>query len=266
MPEKLDLNFVLVPGGKFLMGSVHSRDQVAANDEMPQHALEVSDFYVMRYPVTNEQYYQFMQAAGQRAPLFWKDGHYPADKADHPVVGVSFLDAVAFCRWAREMSGLSVRIPSEPEWEKAARGADGRVYPWGDKWETGRANTVEAKTGGTTPVGQFSPQGDSIYGVACMAGNVQQWTSSLYGNYPYNSADGREKFVYDLDSPSLFPEFHETGGTMRLDSDEAGSGKTIIRGGSYREHYNHARAAYRSWAPPMHRSEDTGFRCCYEPE
>lgn len=248
-----------------MMGSRLSCDSKATDDEMPYHELDVTDFYIMRFPVTNAQYQQFVEATGHRAPLFWTEGKYPADQADHPVVGVSFHDAVAFCRWTRELTGLPIRLPSEAEWEKSARGVEGLVYPWGNQWEVGRANTYELKLDKTTPVGQFSPGGDSPYGVAEMAGNVQQWTSSLFDRYPYDPEDGREKYVYDLDSPDLLPEFHETGGTMIVTSGEAATGKTVIRGGSYRETLLISRCAYRSWAPPMHRSDDTGFRCCYEP-
>ncbi len=264
MLEKPDLQFVLIPEGEFIIGSSHASDKGATDDEMPQHELSVTDFYIMRYPVTNAQYYQFMQATGHRPPLVWGEGIFPAEKADHPVVGVSFLDAVAFCRWARDLTGLAIRLPSEPEWEKAARGTDGRLFPWGNQWEDGRANTAKSKLGITSPVGQFSPAGDSPYGVAEMAGNVQQWTSSLYGTYPYDPSDGREELVNNLNSPALFPRFSETGATMVVSSMEAGSGKTVIRGGSWQEGRFKSRCAYRGWAAPMHRSDDTGFRCCYE--
>ncbi|MCX6030917.1 MAG: SUMF1/EgtB/PvdO family nonheme iron enzyme [Chloroflexi bacterium] len=160
----------------------------------------------MRYPVTNSQYQLFLAATGHRPPLFWKDGQYPAAAADHPVVGVSFHDAVAFCRWAREIMGLPLRLPTEVEWEKAARGTDGRLYPWGDAWNPALCNNREGKAKGTTPVTQFSPAGDSVYGVADLAGNVQEWCSSLFGPYPYDPADGREVLVYDMAPGSLLPQ------------------------------------------------------------
>ena len=264
MPEKLDLQFVCIPGGEFLMGSSRSRDSKADPDEMPQHPLDCTEFFIMRYPVTNREYNAYLQATKSRPPLFWPQGQYPAEKAEHPVVGVSFLDAVAFCRWAREVTGLPVRLPSEAEWEKTARGTDGRRFPWGEVWEVGCCNSSEAKLGGTTPVNLFSPAGDSPYGVAEMGGNVQEWTSSLYGLYPYDPADGREVYVYDLESPSLFPRFHESGSTSIVHSLEASLGKTCLRGGSWREDWLKSRCAYRGWAAPLHRSDDTGFRCCYE--
>lgn len=265
MPRNLDLQFVHIPGGEFIIGSSHARDPKSSDDEKPQHLLSVSEYHIMRNPVTNEQFLGFVQETGQRAPLFWKDGEFPKDQGNHPVVGVSFLDAIAFCRWAREATGLPVRLPSEPEWEKASRGTDGRLYPWGDKWEEGRSNSYEAGIGRTSPVDLFSPEGDSPFGVSGMAGNVQQWTASLFGGYPYDPTDGREVYVYDIDSPALLPKFHESGGTMNVSSREAATGKTVIRGGSWREDRLSSRCAYRSWAAPMHRSDDTGFRCCYEP-
>lgn len=260
----LDLNFVHIPAGEFIIGSKRSSDPEAPEDEMPQHILEVSDYYIMRFPVTNAQYRQFMEATGYRPPLFWADGKFPAAQADHPVVGVSFLDAAAFCLWAAQVTGLPVRLPTEPEWEKAARGADGRVYPWGNRWEPGRCNSREAERGGTSPVGEYSPQGDSPYGIAEMAGNVQEWVSSLYRPYPYDPSDGREDLVYRLDSLSALPRFHESGGTSMVNSQEAAFDKAMLRGGSWREGRFQSRCAYRSWAAPMHRSDDTGFRCCYE--
>lgn len=261
---KLNLDFIKIPTGEFLMGSKLSTDPQASSDEMPQHRLEVSDYYIMRYPVTNAQYREFILATGHRAPLFWPGGVYPAEKAQHPVVGVSLLDAAAFCLWAAKVTGLPVRLPTETEWEKAARGVDGRVYPWGNRWESGCCNSGEEKLGGTTPVGQFSPQGDSPFGVAEMGGNVQEWILSLYRPYPYDPRDGREALLNQLDSLATLPRFHETGGTSLPSSLEAALDKSMIRGGSWREDRFRSRCAYRSWAAPMHRSDDTGFRCCYE--
>jgi formylglycine-generating enzyme required for sulfatase activity len=263
---ELQLNFVKIPASDFTMGSKRSLDIEAHDDELPAHVLHVSDYFIMKYPVTNAQYYQFMQATGYRAPLFWKDGAYPTEKANHPVVGVALQDALAFCAWAGQVTGLPVRLPTEPEWEKAARGPQIRVFPWGDEWKNGLCNIREEKINGTTPVDQFSPQGDSPYGIADMGGNVQEWCSSLFGSYPYDPADGREEYVYILEESDLMPKIWGTGTTSLIESAEASTGKAVIRGGSWRESKFQARCAYRGWAAPMHRSEDTGFRCCYEPK
>jgi formylglycine-generating enzyme required for sulfatase activity len=265
MSVDLSLDFVLIPAGEFVIGSDPLRDRQAQVDERPCHRLSVSDYYLMRCPVTNEQYARFLDATGTRPPLHWPEPGRLAQLARHPVIGVSLLDAAAFCRWASEVTGLPVRLPTEPEWEKAARGSDGRVYPWGNAWDASRCNTGDGRPQSTVPVGSFSPQGDSPYGVADMAGNVQQWCSSLFGPYPYDPADGREALVNTLDEASLLPSLHETGCVSNPQQAEAFLGKPAIRGGSWRQTRQESRCAYRSWGPPMHRSDDTGFRCCYEP-
>ncbi len=267
MPENtaLKIEFILIPAGPMIMGSDVNRDHSAQTDEYPSHELEVTEFYIARYPVTNAQYQKFVEESGQRAPLFWKDNQVPAGKEDHPVVGVSLNDALAFCAWARQKTGLPVRLPTEAEWEKAARGPQANIYPWGNQWETGRCNSREAKLDSTTPVDQFSPAGDSPYGVADLAGNVQEWLSSIFGPYPYDPADGREALVNVEGEVSRFPQIYETGGTSIPESMEAALGKATLRGGSYRLKKSESRCAYRSWAAPMHRSDDTGFRVCYEP-
>lgn len=263
--SNIQLEFVRIPASTFTMGSSRSRDSQAHADEMPAQLLNVTDYFIMRFPVTNTQYAQFLRETGHRAPLFWKDGAFPEEKADHPVVGVSYYDAIAFCAWAGQVMGLPIRLPTEPEWEKAARGPEPRLYAWGDEWRKSACNVSEEKLNDTSAVGQFSPQGDSPYGVADMGGNIQEWCSSLFGPYPYDPTDGREAHVYDLHNRDLLPKLIETGCTSIPESDEASLGKSVIRGGSFRETKFQARCAYRSWAAPMHRSDDTGFRCCYEP-
>ena len=260
------LEFVPIPGGEFIIGSDMKKDRQMHSDEKPLHRLNGTAYFLMRYPVTNEQYRWFCEATGHRPPLFgWPDGKFPQETADHPVVGGSYNDAVEFCCWAGELTGLALRLPSEPEWEKVARGTQGQIFPWGDTWEPGRCNCLDEKLGGTTPVGKFSPQGDSPYGVADMGGNVQEWCSSLFGPYPYDPEDGREILVYNTNA-KLMPGLHDTGCIANAQAPEAFQDKSVVRGGSWREEGKvKSRCAYRGWAAPMHRSDDTGFRCCYEP-
>lgn len=260
----IDLDFVLIPGGEFIIGSRSQEDGEAGADEKPQHRLDVSDFYIMRYPVTNTQYARFVEAAHYRAPLFWPKSGFPQDLADHPVVGVNLLDAAAFCKWASIETGRTLRLPTEPEWEKAARGMDGRIFPWGNRWDAGLCNSSEARLGGTSRVGAYSPQGDSPFGVGEMGGNVQEWVLSLYRPYPYDPEDGREVLLSEFDQLSALPRSHEMGATSIPSSLEAALDKSMLRGGSWREGRFRSRCAYRSWAAPMHRSDDTGFRCCFE--
>ena len=157
----LDRRMVEIPAGEFLMGDKNRKVFVDA-------------FWIGRYPVTNAQYKRFVDATGHKPPRHWQGNTYPADRATHPVVYVTWDDAVAYAKWAGK------RLPTEEEWEKAARGTDGRMYPWGNYWEEGRCNTSEAGIGNTTPVGHYSPGGDSPYGCADMAGNVWEWTASAW--------------------------------------------------------------------------------------
>jgi formylglycine-generating enzyme required for sulfatase activity len=152
-------NWVTAPAGEFLYGDNKEKRTLPA-------------FQIARYPVTNEQYAEFVEATGQAAPSHWPGGQMPPELADHPVVNVSWNEAQAFCRWA------NARLPTEEEWEKAARGTDGRSYPWGDEAPDVTRCNFNKMVGTTTPVGKFSPRGDSPYGCADMAGNVWEWTAS----------------------------------------------------------------------------------------
>jgi len=149
---------VRVPAGKFLYGD-------------DKREVDLPEFWIDKAPVTNTEYARFVAETGQEPPKPWKGKTPPGKIADHPVTDVSWHHATAYAEWA------GGRLPTEEEWEKAARGTDGREYPWGE-WTKGRCNSKEAGTGGTTPVGQYSPQGDSPYGCVDMAGNVWEWTTS----------------------------------------------------------------------------------------
>jgi len=146
-----------VPAGKFLYGD-------------DKKEVELPEFWIDRAPVTNAEYARFVAETGHKPPEYWKGKAPPMKIANHPVVNVSWDDAVAYA------GGVGGRLPSEEEWEKAARGTDGREYPWGE-WAEGRCNSKEAGTGGTTPVGQYSPQGDSPY--ACIRHFYAKWSLRL---------------------------------------------------------------------------------------
>ena len=212
-----------VPAGEFLMGS---NDQ--EGDEKPQHTVNLPDFYIAKTPVTNAEYKRFVDAKNHRVPSHWENGQIPKGKEQHPVVRVDWRDAIAFCQWA------GVQLPSEAHWEKAARSTDGRLYPWGNEQPTSKlCNFYDSKIGDTTPVGNY-PDGASPYGCLDMAGNVWEWTSSLYEAYPYDPNDGRE-------------------------NPEAG-GRRTLRGGAFVLNDYGVRCAYRFHLGPDLRDFRCGFR------
>jgi formylglycine-generating enzyme required for sulfatase activity len=228
LPAEPLLGFVEVPAGPFSMGSDENQDRGATNDEFPQHTIDLPAYYIARYPVTHAQYRAFVQASGHKPPTAdpgyaesegpyeWPEGHPPPRLLNHPVVLVTWYDAIEYCEWLTEQlrawkstpeplasllreEGWQVRLPSEAEWEKAARGADGRIYPWGQEADPNRANYSGTGIGATSAVGCF-PGGASPYGALDMGGNVWEWTRSLWGSdwdepdfkYPYDPGDGRE--------------------------------------------------------------------------
>jgi serine/threonine-protein kinase len=159
---------IFIPAGEFLMGKEPKTEYLRA-------------YCIAKTPITNVRYRDFVQAGGKR-PGHWENGEIPAGKEHHPVAWVSWDDAMDYCRWLSEVTKKTYRLPTEKEWEKAARGTKGLKYPWGNKWQNGLCNTSEAGIGDTTSVDRYSPQGDSPYGCVDMAGNVWEWTSSWYGS------------------------------------------------------------------------------------
>jgi serine/threonine-protein kinase len=224
--NRINFDWATIPAGDFLMGSTGA-DKMAWDDEKPQFSVHLPEYRIGLTPVTNRQYQQFVEATGHRVPDHWKDGRIPSGKADHPVVGITWHDAQAFCTWAE------VRLPTEAEWEKAARGTDGRIWPWGNNAPTDEHCNFNRSVSDTTPVGNYQP-GASPYGVLDMAGNVWEWTSTLYKGYPYKSDDGRE--------------------------DPKASGTRVLRGGAFYNDENFVRCAFRYNIDPTFRYYGVGFR------
>ena len=242
----LGLPAVWVSPGPFLMGSDKARDREAFGDEQPEHEVTLPGYWIGRYPVTVAQFRAFVEDSGYR-PL----GGSVSLKGpeDRPVVNVTWHDALAYCRWLGEKTGLPVMLPSEAEWEKAARGTYGRRYPWGhEPPDENRCNFGNSHRG-TTPVARYSPQGDSPYGCADMAGNVWEWTRSLWGGgfsgpdfeYPYEPGDGRE----DLEASNHI--------------------RRVLRGGSFDDLQWNVRCAARRSNLPLSRDFNFGFRCVVAP-
>ena len=173
---------ILIPAGEFIMGSPEGEGDA---NEHPQHPVFLNAFYIDKYEVTNALYKQFMSATGHIAPLFWDDEEY--NHPNQPVVRVTWHDAVAYAEWAGK------RLPTEAEWEKAARGTDGRIYPWGNEWDSSKCNSGVSGDGYeyTAPVGSF-PAGASPYGVMDMAGNVWEWCADWYDKDYYSSQSSQQ--------------------------------------------------------------------------
>lgn len=234
------MELVAIPAGVFLMGSNKTKDPHALDREVPQHRVYLSEYFIGKYPLTNKQYSVFLQATEHRPPSHWITGILPKDKEDHPVVRIMWEDAVAFCGWLNQKSSRIFRLPTEAEWEKAARGLDDRRYPWGNDWNSANLNSHEHGPGGTTPVDYYSPSGDSPYSVADMCGNVWEWCADWFNEMEYQRRAAAD--VKDPQGPNL--------GQFR-----------VQRGGSCWENpVGSARCAFRDHYSPFNSEDYTGFR------
>jgi formylglycine-generating enzyme required for sulfatase activity len=209
-----------VPGGQFTMGNP-SGDVL----ERPPHNVVVRPFHLDLYEVTREQYARFVKETGRAPPSNWLNGQYPSGTGQRPVTGVTWYDAVAYATWAQK------RLPTEEEWEFAARGTDGYLYPWGNEFKAGMAN-VEGYSKGLADVGTF--KGVSPFGAYDMVGNAWEWTSSDLRAYP--------------------------GGSL---SEIAPGGMKVIRGGSWQSLPTQSTATFRrGWGATGELDySNTGFRC-----
>lgn len=230
--EENGMEMVLVPAGEFTMGS-SDEDEDAGDDEKPAHWVYLDAYYIGKYPVTNAQYRRFTEDTGHPEPESWGDDDFNSDK--QPVVGVSWKDAVSFCRWMSKKTGREYRLPTEAEWEKAARGTNGRKYPWGDEAPDSTLCNFNDEIGKTTEVGSY-PQGASPYGCQDMAGNVWEWCNDWYDEDYYKR------------SPQRNPQGPSSGGYR------------VLRGGSWSDSANDLRSAFRDRDDPDYRS-GCGFRC-----
>ena len=261
-------DMVLIPAGEFTMGTPADSDGLP--DEHPLRLVYLGAIWIDRYETTNALYEQFVQTTGYQAPAnatpastLWEHNAPLPGIQQHPVVNVSWLDAVAFCRWAGK------RLPTEAEWEKAARGTDGRIYPWGNEWDfeksnsasfwakrtveftnsteweafwiTGAGATISKEQGVkgeilTLPVGSF-PSGASPYGALDMAGNAAEWVQDWYN-----------------------PNYYRTASASDPQGPERGAIKAM-RGGSWLKPAISLRTTDRDWGTMDSRPSGTGFRC-----
>ena len=231
-------NMIYIPPGEFLMGNGgRATTEGAGNpDEAPLHKVYLEGYSIDQYEVSNAQYKLFVDKTGIRPPRHWKDHTYPPEKEHHPVIYINWFEANAHCHW------VGKRLPTEAEWEKAARGTDARSFPWGNQFDPLKANTPQRwlslnQKGDTMPVGSFE-KGQSPYGLYDMAGNVYEWTSSWYKPYPNN----------------------------RIRNVHYGEKNKIVRGGSWYDCLSYgcglsSPTFNRSRFAPVIRNKSFGFRC-----
>jgi formylglycine-generating enzyme len=262
MREEPIPRFVRIPAREFAMGS-----DEGADDERPSHLVQVDTFYASAHPITVEQYAEFTRESGHGAPAIrdlplvvtstqessfrelaapycWRGGEPPRERARHPVTMVTHADATAYCRWLSGRIGRLVRLPTEAEWERAARGErDGERYPWGDDVDASRANFLPdpalKRHRGTRPVGCYPPNDLQLYD---MAGNVWQWVADWYRADAYRTRNGDQR---NPRGPGH--------GTLR-----------VVRGGSWVTHdVDQLRCAHRHKVPPDTYAYSIGFRVVY---
>ena len=232
LPEANKWLMVHIPAGPFTM---RGRDEDSPRSERPAHTVYQSAYYIGKTPVTNQDYREFVQCTGHRAPIHWQRGTFPPGAGKHPVVNVSWQDARDYADWR------SARLPTESEWEKAARGTDERPYPWGTRFTEGERCNANNQIGTTTPVDEW-PDGLSFYGVWDMAGNVYEW---CYDHYDPE---------YYKDSPTTNPRGAD------------GGQEQVIRGGSYQETRAALRTTHRIGSPEVSTRDNIGFRLATDAE
>lgn len=258
--KPIEFDWVRIPSGEFVMGSNPDVDKEAKPDEQPQHSVNLPEYQISRVPVTIEQFAQFILETEYKTTaeiigtsfgwtgtgwkelpgVFWFQPRGPGSsintKLQHPVTCVSWFDAIEFCKWA------NVRLPSEAEWEKAARGNNGQLYPWGNETPEPTRGNFSWQNREPVQVGQY-PNGASPYGILDMAGNIWQWTSTLWGvgsslqfPYPYKPEDGRESLEADINM------------------------SRVLRGSAYDDGLQNVRCATRQHLQQLGRDYAFGFR------
>lgn len=231
-PPPEDALMIFVPGGPFEMGSTQ-----ATPDELPVHTVILDPFYIDRYEVTNARYRPCVAEGVCQAPttcVYGKPAYSDTGKANHPVVCVSWSEAKTYCEWR------GATLPTEAEWEKAARGTDRRTYPWGNQNPTQALLNYNGNVGKTTPGGSY-PEGMSPYGAYDMAGNVWEWVADWYDKNYYTS------------SPAVNPTGPASGDFV------------VLRSGAFNDDRTHVRATNRNKDKPTGTADSLGFRCARSP-
>jgi formylglycine-generating enzyme required for sulfatase activity len=281
-------DMILIPEGPFLMGSTkedidrlldldRNIETSRLDNEIPQREVFLSAYLIDKYPVTNAHYKRFVESGGYTQKIFWSEAGWqyisqsnPLEgdslddifhgEHDCPVVNISWYEAEAFAKWAGK------RLPTEAEWEKAARGIDGRMYPWGNEFDKTRLNCAEIKIEKPTPVMKY-PQGQSVYGCFDMAGNVWEWVADWYDSQYYRCAPLRDpQGPATAEENPYFGRPEDVGISIyELKSSPASnslSGCKVLRGGSWNgSGVVHIRCANRDYDEPIYKNDTIGFRC-----
>jgi len=237
---------VEIPAGEFLMGTDRKQSNV---HNRPQNTVYTDAYKIDKYPVTNAQYARFVAATSYRPPLHWKDGKVPEGEETHPVTMVSWKNANDYAKWAGK------RLPTEAEWEKAARGTDGRRWPWGDNMDPARLNTYY-NIGRTTSYDTY-PEGASVYGVMDMAGNVNEWTADDFLAYEGSTAPAGLFLVRRAEEPRS----GEGKATKMAEFKVTEERYKVLRGGSWKSDPFSTTTYHRNYAWPNFASDFFGFRC-----
>jgi iron(II)-dependent oxidoreductase len=235
-----------IPAGEFIMGTNYQRADV---QDQPEHKVNLPAYAIDKYPVTNIQYARFVANTKHRPPLDWKDGKVPEEKLLHPVTMVSWYDAKAYCE------ANDKRLPSEAQWEKAARGTSGNRWPWGNKMDPSRVNTYY-NVGSTTKVTQY-PGGASTYGVFDMAGNVSEWTASDFTPYSGSNAPASIFQPKKVVAQSAKDQEMKVADLVPLE----GVTYKVRRGGSWKSDPFATSVYHRNFSLPNYASDFFGFRC-----
>jgi formylglycine-generating enzyme required for sulfatase activity len=231
--NSIEPEVILVPAGTFMMGNDGSE-----SNEKPVHEVTMHAYYIGKYEITNRQYKAFIELTGLKSPTTWEDGNFPEQVADHPVTGIAWEDAYAYCDWLSDFSKKKYRLPTEAEWERAARGGlAGMKFPWGNDINKLRANYGKNYSEGTTPAGKIKP---NEFGICDMAGNAAEWVADWYSDEYYGQ------------SPKEDPKGPDSGS------------KKVVRGGSWRDDPEDIRVSVRKDENPTSASEYIGFRVVRE--
>lgn len=247
-----NIDWIPIEAGPYIMGTDPKKDSEGFNDERPHFSctLITEPYHISCYPITVTQYRAFIEASGYRERTFWTEAGWQWRESEevagpqtysrvyqtpnHPQVGVSWYEAIAFCRWLSQELETEITLPSEAQWERAARHTDGRIYPWGDEFDPQRCNMIETGVGRTSAVG-FFPSGNAARGAADLAGNVLEWSRTKWlDNYK--------------------------GYEQKVNNDEEGDDRHVWRGGSFARAQLDVRCAYRYSYVPDRRDLSHGFR------